>query len=92
MNCLKLTSNISYARVKSTGIETNSSYGSALGSALSLSPILSVYAEGQAAQDQLDQYSTNSSYTPMYDPNNGKLYTFAGNDYNEMVKNGIAHV
>ena len=85
LNSLKLTSNISYARVKSTGIETNSSYGSALGSALSLSPILSVYAEGQAAQDQLDQYSTNSSYTPMYDPNNGKLYTLAGTDYNEMV-------
>ena len=85
LNSLKLTSNISYARVKSTGIETNSSYGSALGSALALSPILSVYAEGQAAQDQLDLYSTNSAYTPMYDPNNGKLYTLAGTDYNEMV-------
>ena len=85
LNSLKLTSNISYARVKSTGIETNSSYGSALGSALSLSPILTVYAEGQAAQDQLDLYSTNSAYTPMYDPNNGKLYTLAGTDFNEMV-------
>ena len=85
LNSLKLTSNISYARVKSTGIETNSSFGSALGSALALSPILSVYAEGQAAQDQLDLYSSNSAYTPMYDPNNGKLYTLAGSDFNEMV-------
>ncbi len=85
LNSLKVTSNISYARVKSTGIDTNSSFGSVLGSALSLSPILSVYAEGQAAQDQLDYYSSNSDFTPMYDPNNGKLYTLAGADYNEMV-------
>ena len=85
LNSLKVSSNISYARVKSTGIETNSSYGSALGSALSLSPILTVYAEGQAAQDQIDYYSSNAKYTPMYDPKNGKLYTLAGTDYNEMV-------
>ena len=85
LNSLKVSSNISYARVKSTGIETNSSYGSALGSALSLSPILTVYAEGQAAQDQIDYYSSNAKYTPMYDPKNGKLYTLAGPDYNEMV-------
>lgn len=85
LNSLKVSSNISYARVKSTGIETNSSYGSALGSALSLSPILTVYAEGQAAQDQIDYYSSNANYTPMYDPKNGKLYTLAGTDYNEMV-------
>nr|WP_087880224.1 TonB-dependent receptor [Dysgonomonas macrotermitis] len=85
LNSLKLTTNISYARIKNTGVETNSSYGSPLGSALSLSPILSVYAEGQAAQDQLDLYSGDSKYTPMYDPKNGKLYTLAGSDYNEMV-------
>jgi TonB-linked SusC/RagA family outer membrane protein len=85
LNKLKLTANVSYARVKSTSIETNSSYGSALGSALSLSPILGVYVEGQAAQDQLNYYSNYSDYTPMYDPRNGKLYTLAGADYNEMV-------
>jgi hypothetical protein len=61
LNSLKVSSNISYARVKSTGIETNSSYGSALGSALSLSPILTVYAEGQAAQDQIDYYLNSAT-------------------------------
>ncbi len=85
LKSLKVTSNISYARIKSKGIDTNSSYGSALGSALSLSPILGVYVEGQAAQDQLNYYSQYSDFTPMYDPNNGKLYTMAGADYNEMV-------
>ena len=85
LNQLKITSNLSYARIKSTGIETNASFGSPLGSALALSPTLSVYAEGQAAADQLDYYSRFSDYTPMYDPRNGKLYTMAGGDYNEMV-------
>jgi len=82
---LKITANVSYARIKSTGIETNSSYGSPLGSALALSPILGVYVEGQAAQDQLDYYSQFEDFVPMYDPKNGKLYTLAGADYNEMV-------
>lgn len=85
LNSMKITSNLSYAQIKSRGIETNSSYGSPLGSALSLSPILSVYAEGQAAQDQIDYYSGNADYVPMYDKRNGKLFTLAGTDYNEMV-------
>lgn len=85
LKSLKVSSNLSYARIKSKGIETNSSYGSPLGSALALSPILGVYVEGQAAQDQLDQYAGTSGYTPMYYPKNGKLYMLAGSDYNEMV-------
>lgn len=85
LKSLKVTSNLSYARIKSKDIEANSSFGSPLGSALSLSPILTVYAEGQAAKDQLEYYSKFSDYTPMYDPYNGKLYTMAGADYNEMV-------
>lgn len=85
LNSFKITSSISYARIKSTNIDTNSSFGSVLGSALSLSPILGVYVEGQAAQDQLDYYSQFSGFTPMYDSRNGKLFTMAGADYNEMV-------
>lgn len=85
LNSLKITSNLSYARINSTGIETNSSFGSPLGSALALSPILGVYVEGQAAQDQLDFYSQYADFTPMYDPKTGKLYTMAGAEYNEMV-------
>ena len=85
LNQLKVTANISYARIKSTGIETNSSYGSPLGSALALSPILGVYVEGAAAEEQLKYYENFDGFTPMYDPRNGKLYMLAGADYNEMV-------
>lgn len=85
LNSLKITTNLSYARVKSRGIQTNSSYGSVLGSALALSPILPVYVEGQDAVDQLEFYSKFDGFTPMYDPSNGKLYKLAGADYNEMV-------
>lgn len=53
MNSLKITSNLSYARVKARSIEANSSYYSPLGSALALSPILTPYAEGDAADAQL---------------------------------------
>ncbi|MFT3738329.1 MAG: TonB-dependent receptor [Breznakibacter sp.] len=85
LNSAKITSNVSYARVKSTGIDVNSTWGSPLGSALTLSPILSVYDEGDAAQAQLDKYADNEDYTPVYDPNNGKLFMVPGTDYNEMV-------
>lgn len=44
LNKLTVTTNLSYARIKSTGIETNSTWGSPLGSALSISPMLTPYA------------------------------------------------
>ena len=44
LNKLTVTTNLSYARIKSTGIETNSTWGSPLGSALSISPMLTFYA------------------------------------------------
>lgn len=83
---LKITSNLSYAKIDSKGIETNSEYGSPLGSALALSPMLPVYLEGQEAKDLLEHYSTNPSFTPLYDERNGnKLFNVAGPSYNEMV-------
>ena len=84
LNKLVITSNLAYARVKSKSITTNSEFGSALGSALALSPILTVYAEGDAETEQLEYYSSYSDYTPMYS-SDGKLYTMAGSDYNEIV-------
>ncbi|MGQ1909532.1 SusC/RagA family TonB-linked outer membrane protein [Marinifilum sp. RC60d5] len=41
---LKVGVNAGYSRIKSTGIETNSEYGSVLGSALAFDPNVSVYA------------------------------------------------
>lgn len=85
LNKLDVTVSLSYARVKSKSIDTNSQYGSILGSALALSPILTPTLTTQAEIDaQNELYSGNDYYVPMYD-GNGNLYTVPGADYNEMV-------
>ncbi|WP_291855001.1 TonB-dependent receptor [Marinilabilia sp.] len=45
LNNLKVGVNAGYSRVLSKGIETNSEYGSVLGSALAFNPLVPVYAE-----------------------------------------------
>ncbi|MGQ1889829.1 SusC/RagA family TonB-linked outer membrane protein [Thermophagus sp. OGC60D27] len=44
LNNLKVGVNAGYSRIKSSGIETNTEYGSVLGSALAFNPIIPVYA------------------------------------------------
>ena len=81
LNRFALTSNVSYANVKSTGISTNSQYGSPLGSALALSPILGVFAtESQAAQQLIDYAGEELIYDA-----EGRMFMVPGGDYNEMV-------
>lgn len=72
LNKLTITTNLSYARIKSTGIETNSTWGSPLGSALSISPILTPYAEGDMQKQQEAFYAKNANYVPFYAPD-GRL-------------------
>lgn len=92
LNNLKITSNLSYARIKATGIETNSTWGSPLGSALALSPLLTVYDETKEAMEaQFNKYSGTSDYTPGYDPRNGKLFSIPGSEFGEMT-NPIANL
>ena len=79
LNKLVLNTNLSYARTISKGISTNSEYGSPLGSAITLSPILGVYAEDEAALEA--QYA---GYNLIRDKKNGRLYSIPGSDYNEM--------
>lgn len=83
LNKLTLNTSIAYTHINATGISTNSEFGSPLGSAMMLSPILTVYAEDEDAA--LAEYAGISDFTPVRDPNNGKLYTIAGADYNEIV-------
>ena len=45
LNKIKVGVNAGYSRVLSSGIETNSEYGSILGSALTFNPLVPVYAE-----------------------------------------------
>ena len=84
LNSLKVTSNLSYARIKSTNFDDNSTWGTPLGSALALSPILNVYDETEEAiKAQFDKYGTTAEYTPVYDPRTGKLFSIPG-EFGEM--------
>ena len=84
LNSLKVTSNLSYARIKSTNFDDNSTWGTPLGSALAMSPILNVYDETEEAiKAQFDKYGTTAEYTPVYDPRNGKLFSIPG-EFGEM--------
>lgn len=84
LNSLKVTSNLSYARIKSTNFDDNSTWGTPLGSALALSPILNVYDETEEAiKAQFDKYGTTAEYTPVYNPRNGKLFSIPG-EFGEM--------
>ena len=72
LNKLQLTANLSYARIKNTGIETNSTWGSPLGSALAMSPILTPYAEGDYYTQQMDYYGGNTDYVMF--ANDGRMF------------------
>ena len=86
LNKLTLSVNASYARIKSRGISTNSTWGTPLGSALSLSPMLTPYAEGDQATAQLNYYAQNANYVPEYDEQ-GRLFLIpeAFGNYQEMA-------
>lgn len=92
LNNMKITSNISYARIKSRDIEANSTWGSPLGSALSMSPMLSPYVEGDSEKAQLDYLAGQKDYVKQYGPN-GKLLMVpvAFGNYQEM-NNPIANL
>lgn len=74
LNKFTVNTNISYARIKSKGIEVNSTWGSPLGSALAMSPILTPYLEkgSQEEASQLSYLSGQASYVPSYGPD-GRL-------------------
>lgn len=58
LNKFKVGVNMGYSRSKSSGIETNSEYGSILGSAVSFSPLISVYASDVDAASILAAHPT----------------------------------
>ena len=68
LNKLSITTNLAYTRIHSRGIETNSTWGSPLGSALAMSPMLTPYLEKGSSQEaeQLAYLSGQSAYVPMY--------------------------
>lgn len=60
LNKLDLTVNVAYLRTHSTGVSTNSEFGSILGSALYMAPTVAPVATGKVAQDLIDAF-------PQYD-------------------------
>lgn len=82
LNKADLTVNLTYMRTHSTGVSTNSEWGSILGSALYMSPILTPTVHGAYAQQMIDTYS---KYDLPRDPN-GDPYTVIGygGTYQEM--------
>lgn len=79
---MNISANLSYSRIKSRGIDENSQWGSPLGSALTLSPILKVYESDP--EGQKEQYGGMTGYTPVYSAD-GQMYSLPGTAYNEMV-------
>ncbi len=81
LNSVNAGLNVSYSHIKATNIEANSEFGSVLGSALTMSPILTVYSQDEKAD--IEQYSNTQNFTPVYGPDG--LYTIAGTKYNEIT-------
>lgn len=77
--------NVAYTRTTSTGISTNSEYGSILGGAISMSPLLGLYEEDQEGMTEVEGLPT------VRDPNNGLVYTIPGDAYNE-ITNPVAQL
>ncbi len=75
LNNVELGANLAYMRTHSTGISTNSEFGSILGSALYLAPTLAPVATGSVAEAMKAYYS---DYDLLTDPNTGLPYTVPG--------------
>lgn len=74
LNKLTAGVNIGYMRVKNTGVDANSTWGSPLGSALYLSPMLPVTVSGDAAEEMATRYANYD----IFRDGNGNPYTIPG--------------
>lgn len=81
LNKMAINLNVSYSRTWTRGITTNSEYGSPLGSAITLSPILSVYADVADEADLIAKYSVNEAYGKI-DETTGELVNKYEQPYN----------
>ena len=85
LNKMNVNLNVSYSRTFTRGISTNSEYGSPLGSAITLSPLLDVYVDpADEAAVVADYAGTNAGYNLVRD-DEGRLFTIPGSSYNEMT-------
>lgn len=81
LNKMDLNVNVAYSRTRTTGITTNSEFGSPLGSAAALSPLLSVYVDEADEQAVIDKYYYNDA-AHFVDEATGELVNPQWSDYN----------
>ena len=82
--------NAAYSRIKNTSIETNSLTGSAVGNAMFLTPLMSVYP---SSEEDLIKRTANdvAKYGPLVADGNGRLYNVPASDFNE-ISNPLAYL
>lgn len=78
LNKMKIGVNIGYSRDKSIGVEANSEYGSILGSAISFSPLVPVYASKEEGLEILAAHPTAVS-------KDGKVFSLPPTGYQELA-------
>ena len=84
LNKMTFNTNVSYAHINSTGISNNSEFGSPLGSALGMSPLLDVYATPEEEEAYKTMYP--EGYDHIVRDATGRAYTVVdGNVYNEQT-------
>ena len=81
LNRMNLNINASYSRTFTRGISTNSEFGSPLGSAASLSPLLNVYVDPADEQAVIDRYYYNDAAHAI-DEATGELLNPNWSDFN----------
>lgn len=82
LNKMDINTSASYARIHSTGISTNSEFGSPLGSALGMSPLETVFATPETEELYKSMYP--GGYPYLIRNSEGKAYTVVdGVTYNE---------
>lgn len=79
LNKVRVGINVSYARVKSTGVETNTEFGSVLGSALAFNPTIPVYADAATGEQILQEFPT-----AVVDRNTGQVFSLPPTNYQEI--------
>ena len=81
LNKMDLNINAAYSRTFTRGISTNSEFGSPLGSAASLSPLLNVYVDPADEQSVIDRYYYNDAAHAV-DEATGELLNPNWSDFN----------
>ena len=81
LNKMDLNVNVAYSRTLLSGITANSEFGSPLGSAAALSPLLSVYVDPAEEQAVMDKYCYNDA-AHATDAETGELLNPNWSDFN----------